>query len=89
MSKLESKLIELGYRIYFKEHKSINTCAIKDVNGYDITILINKPLTQITDYEITLDGLFSIQTQQDINALQQAFNQLQKDLETLREVKPT
>lgn len=85
MTKLEEKLQELEYEIYFSEHKYINTCAIKEVNGYDITIFINKSITKIDDYEITLDSVFSIKDQSDVDYIQEALDVMKKDLEVLKQ----
>ena len=83
MSKLEEKLIELGYDIentdwtYKQATKAYMDCCIiiyfnKEKYGNNITFKCVKPI-------------FSIKSQQDIDNLQQAFNVLQKDLEVLKE----
>lgn len=83
MTKLEEKLLELGYAIentdwtYKQAIKEYMNCSIniqfnKEKYGNNITFKCVKPI-------------FSIKSQQDIDNLQQAFNQLQKDLEVLKE----
>lgn len=80
MTKLEQKLVELGYeffgwnvkiKMYEKRIKYtiINICTKEDKLLYKYCEPINK----------------HIKSQQDIDNLQQAFNQLQKDLEVLKE----
>lgn len=77
MSKLEQKLIELGYE----------KLKFYDVIGYIwwkkcIAINTNGVVSKILDSELQIS---SIKIQQDIDNLQQAFNELQKDLEILKE----
>lgn len=85
MTKLEQKLIELGYEIentvwtYKQARKEYMKCWIyiefnKEKYGNNITFKCVKPI-------------FCIKSQQDIDNLQQAYNQLQKDLEMLKDVK--
>ena len=89
MTKLEEKLIELGYK-----RTSANKVTNLDINGFHpfyykyigkccLSITINKDM-KITNYFIDSSSRF-FNNQQDINELQQAFNQLQKDLEVLKE----
>lgn len=79
MTKLEQKLLELGYaqfaniKTYFQ--KEFN-CALSKV------IVLNDQLTEVKGHKISLYGV--IRTQQDIDNLQQAFNEMQKDLEELK-----
>ena len=81
MTKLEEKLIELGYEqdiqnqfIYIK-YKYKNWCHIyAGLNE-------NK-----TDYYLYLDDIEPICEQRELDSLQQAFNEMQKDLEVLKNV---
>lgn len=84
MTKLEEKLIKLGY-VYDHER------------SYEYEIFFWKPYFEFVHIKINIErgenhinfaGVESvgiIQEQQDIDNLQQAFNQLQQDLEVLRE----
>lgn len=83
MTKLEEKLKELGYE-----------CYGLDGNGYHYSKKVNGNIGLIIYYDKTFSGKFngwkvnyypvSVETQQDIDNLQQAYNELQKDLEELR-----
>ena len=79
MTKLEQKLIELGYEKYI--------CAdnfklyIKTINRYDLEIAI-KNNEEIIHHRIGID-IFLCE-QEEIDEIQQAFNQLQQDLEVLK-----
>ena len=87
MSRLEEKLIELGYR-FIEDYFTGGTqkfCQKEIVkNDVIIGIYTNKEKTKIEDYEV--EGYIFIDTQQQIDNLQQAFNEMQKDLEVLRNV---
>lgn len=79
MTKLEQKLVELGYEkepyfptIYCKEFN----CALKK------NIFLSLSFTKIETSKITPYGAF--RKQQDIDNLQQAFDEMQKDLEILK-----
>lgn len=84
MTKLEEKLIELGYEHrydptaqkveYFKSMRVSNRW-IRLVVVIDIDRIIRNCVANCID----------IKSQQDIDNLQQAFNVLQKDLEVLKE----
>lgn len=81
MTKLERKLCELGYVI---SHSYVSwdneKCYYKDYG--DLTLRITTDLEMggwITPY------YKQFSTQQEIDRLQQAFNQLQKDLKELKE----
>lgn len=83
MTKLEEKLLELGYR---KNASSIRDSFFfnKPFSVIQIVIYTDKKITKIKDTFV--DNIdHKIKTQKGINNLQQAFNQLQKDLEVLRE----
>ena len=77
MTKLEKKLIELGY----KRNKLIPFEYFKRYKKCTASILINGGLVGFLNlkYKISV-----INSQQDIDDLQQAFNELQKDLEVLK-----
>ena len=84
MTKLEEKLIQLGYE---KHPKEVCVWFKKVVIEYTSVILnivttsdkiVNSFLTPPNEYVY-------LETQQDIDNLQQAFNQLQLDLEVLKE----
>ena len=74
MTKLEEKLIELGYKKDFEYYWE----KAKWVNNSFIVYQINKKLKgRLVDC--------SISSQQHIDDLQLAFNEMQKDLEILKE----
>lgn len=73
MSKLEEKLIELGYKEFVEEW------YIKRIDNAEIHIYIGmKKIASDIDYKKL------ISTQQDLDNLQQAFDIMQKDLEELK-----
>ena len=76
MTKLEEKLIELGYNnVYFNCYKK------KFFRFIFITLELKND--KIWFYSVAdLNNCFV--TQQDIDSLQQVFNEMQKDLEVLR-----
>jgi plasmid replication initiation protein len=80
MSKLEQKLIELGYKTAVDTNNVI--LGIKQVNKSDLVIKISNK-NEIEKYIWSYTRYF--ETQQDIDNLQQAFNQLQFDLKELKE----
>ena len=82
MTKLEEKLIELGY-LRMVNTKTYSKYA-KGFNGIPILIKYRKETNDIT-WEIK-DTFNSISYQFQIDNLQQAFNQLKKDLEELKNV---
>ena len=76
MTKLEEKLIELGYEnvygyVYIKRLNSI----------YSISFEVYSSVYYCSTYR----EIKSFRKQQDIDDLQQAFNTMQKDLEVLKE----
>ena len=82
MTKLEGKLFELGY----KQDPFISTNfygQIKNDWRFHKDIFLNDKLTKVKAYKVT--PFCAFRTQQDIDDLQQAFNELQKDLEILKE----
>ena len=80
MTKLEEKLIELGY----VEDKCYSNVYKKIENKNIFIIRLNYKNRNKIDY-ICIENAYYIETQQDIDHLQQAFNQLQNDLEVLKE----
>ena len=75
MTKLEQKLVELGYKEYKNE-------LLEEHYWYK---QIGKVLIIWEDNDLFVDGFWRIHKQNDIDNLQQAFNQMQKDLEILKE----
>lgn len=76
MTKLEEKLIELGYEKsfpygYFKKYLKGKRCIITIIANYELDEII----------ETYIEKISHTRNQQDIDNLQQAYNQLQKDLE--------
>ena len=80
MTKLEKKLIELGYEKYHKY-------AYKKDFGlkFSIWIVLKANNLNILNNWVSVGAFYPIRTQQDIDDLQQAFNVMQKDLEVLKE----
>lgn len=78
MTKLEQKLIELGYELN-GEYNYYNVYR-KRISSNDLFVEVYHNLS--LDYCIDVGYVYS---QQDINDLQQAFNVMQKDLEILKE----
>ena len=77
MTKLEQKLIELGYI----KHTPRSLKYGKYVNGYEL--LIDTSIKPFKSYIVM--ECFWLKKQSEIDNLQQAFNQLQEDLEVLKE----
>lgn len=84
MTKLEEKLIQLGYKSYYTslnlEHQRYYK-QFSNVIGINITIKYGKITISNIEY---VKHLFY--NQQDIDNLQLAYNQLQSDLEELKQV---
>lgn len=82
MTKLEQKLIELGYEfIYYDEH----TCEkeyVKLVEGATLSIYY---ICYLKTCHGICEANSKLITQKKIDILQQAFNQLQNDLKELKE----
>ena len=82
MTKLEEKLIELGYRPY--EQFMLIHSFIKVYNDkWNLIIETGLYETNVIECYVDLDGM-AIYTQQDLEDLQQTFNVMQKDLEELK-----
>lgn len=87
MTKIEEKLIELGYE------KDIGVSFRKTIiiNQMEFVILLYLKNRKIKDYKLFVYNkecggvLPIIKKQQDIFDLQQAFNTMQKDLEIIKE----
>ena len=87
MTKLEQKLIELGYEIYLKEFNTVSKLAYKTINKYDIKLRLNKEITKIKAFGVVDECIeLYINSQEQIDNLQQAFNIMQKDLEILKQL---
>lgn len=90
MTKLEEKLIELGYEYaspngYYSRLKNDYVMRYEKDTKEDYQIIIDldyKTKTKIIDCYISL----SILRPKDIDNLQQAFDEMKKDLEVLRNV---
>lgn len=82
MSKLEEKLIELGYVRYGLAGYG-HYYSKKLGNEIEMVIYYDDKEDFITHYCIKKE--YSFYNQQDIDNLQQAFNQLQKDLKELKQ----
>lgn len=83
MSKLEEKLIELGYRYSFDNDEGY--LYIKTYNKkYIFNVLISYSNKRIENYDVA--NVYDFHSQQDIDNLQQAFDEMQKDLEILKGV---
>ena len=81
MTKLEQKLIELGYL----EDKGYCNIYKKIKNRNIFIIRLNYKNKNKINYSC-IENAYYIQNQQDIDDLQRAFNQLQQDLEVLKDV---
>ena len=83
MTKLEEKLIELGYEkreVFYQNNDIYRTKYIKSVNNVsyiEINVYEKYTYSVINEYAIT--------DQSQIDKIQQAFNEMQKDLEILKE----
>ena len=82
MTKLEQKLLKLGYEIENTDW-TYKTARKWFEYGW-FNILFNKEKYGNNIYYSCVDYIFKFKTQQDIDNLQQAFNQLQADLKELK-----
>lgn len=85
MTKLEEKLIELGYKRDFEIHsKKILIFFRKSKWVFaSIQIVIDKELNEVWKYQVDIeDKIITYYRQAD--DIQQAFNEMEKDLEELR-----
>lgn len=86
MTKLEEKLIKLGYEIE-RDEEYTEDCfiACKDCNAHaDIVIGVSE--NKIYHYYVYTYLIQHIRRQDQIDNLQLAFNEMQKDLEVLKSV---
>ena len=87
MTKLEEKLIELGYEIKESMVKDRKFCFKKLEDSF-ITVYTNEKITKVVSeesYVNCIDTRFYLKDyEKRSNNLQQAYNQLQKDLEVLK-----
>ena len=79
MTKLEQKLIELGYEQFEFNQYEYN----KEIEKYNCSLAIIVIDDKIESFHMF--RIISIKSQQDIDNLQLAYNELQKDLEALKE----
>jgi hypothetical protein len=85
MTKLEQKLLELGYAVAIYDYSTECTTFMKSFNLYfEIHLLVNN-YNEVVDYYVYINDRV-VRTQSHINEEQQAFNQLQSDLEVLKQV---
>ena len=81
MTKLEEKLIEWGYRHYYDNSEGY--LYIKTHNKKHIfSVLLSYSKRRIENYDVS--SVYDFQSQKDIDNLQKAFNEFQKDLELLK-----
>ena len=85
MTKLEEKLLKLGYKKCHSRDYNFEglTSYLKLIPNNHIVIFVNKESGCI-DYHKVIP-FHDFQIQEDIDNLQQAFNEMQKDLEVLKE----
>ena len=82
MTKLEQKLIELGY----EQGVTLKHLYLKNIDNARILLWLNKSHTNITkDSGVLKNESIYVRTQQDIDNLQQAFDVMQKDLKECEE----
>ena len=84
MTKLEEKLIGLGYIHRYNPHHQL-TEFFKNIRFSEYCLRITHKLDLDIIIESEVSTMYAIQTQQDIDNLQQAYNILQSDLEVLKE----
>ena len=83
MTKLEEKLVELGY----EQGVTLKHLYLKDIGNARILLWLNQSHTNITkDSGVLKNESIYVRKQQDIDNLQKAFNEMQKDLEILKGV---
>ena len=82
MSKLEQKLIELGYKLDLMWCYYGRSCYKKECNFHTLQIYLNKITGKISISRVISNTYYEVQL--GIDYLQQAFDQLQSDLEALK-----
>lgn len=81
MTKLEEKLEKLGYRYSFDNSEGY--LYIKTHNKkYIFNVLLSYSKRRIENYDVA--NVYDFHSQKDIDNLQQAFDEMQKDLEILK-----
>lgn len=80
MTKLEEKLIELGYKYV----ESIECYGKKYSRFISIFIELNKDKSKVNDYDVEYTT-YRFKKQEQIDVLQQAYNEMQNDLEVFNE----
>lgn len=83
MTKLEQKLLELGYYYQF-DNLNGYLYSKKHNKKYVFNMLLGYDKKHIENYDVT--SLYDFRTQEQIDRLQQAFNEMQKDLEILKKI---
>ena len=82
MSRLEEKLIELGYEKEENYRMYVKNYLETDIEIWHILTFGNDEISLSKIYW----GRFDFTKQEHIDSLQQAFNEMQKDLEVLKSV---
>ena len=80
MSRLEQKLVELKYH-YLYDNDEGYIYGKSHTKKYIFNVLISYDKKRIENYDVT--SVYDFHSQKDINDLQQAFNEFQKDLQKL------
>ena len=83
MTKLEQKLIELGYKKEFEFGGKFIYFSKRKWRFVEIGILINKELNKIDSYRVDMDDR-KITYYKEVDEINEAFNEMQKDLEELK-----
>ena len=84
MAKLEEKLEKLGYRYAFDSDEGY--LYVKTHNKkYIFNVLLSYSKRRIENYDML--SVYDFHAQKDIDNLQKAFNEFQKDLEILKRSK--
>lgn len=83
MSGLEDKLIELGYEL--SKDEITKTIFGHKLNGNFENHIIIKNNKIVNCYVCYYEEYYIVKVQQDIDNLQEAFNEMQKDLKILKE----
>lgn len=87
MSRLEEKLSELGYKKQKKYWSPFIDKSVKECWKENICIIIDRNTNKIIENaSYVYARLIECYSQQEINNLQKAFNEMQKDIEILKGV---
>lgn len=87
MTKLEEKLIELGYKKDFEVHSNKILIFYRKTNWLfaSIQIVIDKDLGEVWKYQVDIeDKIITYYRQAD--EIQQAYNEMERDLEEIEKV---